>query len=181
MFQVQETRIGYVDVKHSDGVLFILTESKMRSFNSTFNSGRSHNVVPILFAKEDVNIGGGMNFNTAVFTAPRSGLYQFHYSEYYSNSSPTQGSTLSVHNIYLTVNKQPKSLVPILPAVVKSSPASRPYDGSPVKLESLLMLKIGDQVELVQNKIGETAFIPSSTMKRFALYSGRLIEEESNF
>lgn len=177
MFQVQETRIGYVDVKHSDGVLFILTESKMQSFNIAFNSGRSHNNAPILFAKEDVNIGGGMNFNTTVFTAPRSGLYQFHYSEYYSNSSPT---TLSVHNIYLTVNKQPKSLVPILPAVVKSSPTS-PYDGSPVNLESLLMLKIGDQVELVQIKSGETAFIPSSTMKRFALYSGRLIEEESNF
>jgi len=161
-----------VNIKHSEGVLFILTGRKMR--------GNSFKEVPILFENEEFNIGRGMNVSTTVFTAPRTGLYEFRYSEVIvPPSKKGQSPTIS-----LIVNKRPKSLAPIHPSYQSSSIFGEVVgDGLLVNVESLQMLKIGDQVELSIDPKGYMADrgINYVTWSKFSSYSGRLIEEDLVF
>lgn len=175
-FIVQETRVGYVNIKHSEGVLFILTGRKMR-----VSTGNSYKEVPILFEKEEFNIGRGMNVSTTVFTAPRTGLYEFRYSELIVPLSKKgqQSPTIS-----LIVNKRPKSLAPIHPSYQSSSIFGEVVgDVLLVNVESLQMLKIGDQVELSIDPKGYMADrgINYVIWSKFASYSGRLVEEDLVF
>ncbi len=151
-----------MDVKHSEGVLFILTRRKMH--------GNSYKEVPILFEKEEINIGGGMNISTTVFTAPRSGLYEFRYSEVYLASKKGSKQPTAMPVISLLVNARSKSLAPI--------PPMQPSDDQSdlvVNLESLQVLKIGDRVELSIYP-GGLSLSSNSFWSRYASYSGRLVE-----
>jgi len=58
-----ETRYGFVDIK-SNPVHFFVTRS---STWSTLN-------VPMTFSVEKLNLGGGMNLGSGVFTVPKSGI-----------------------------------------------------------------------------------------------------------
>ena len=62
-----ETRMGYLDLKSSPGVYFYVGR------NSDYNSTRT--VIP--YEKERLNIGGGLDLTTGIFTAPTNGRYQF--------------------------------------------------------------------------------------------------------
>jgi len=63
-----ETRYGFVDVKSST-VHFFVTRT------SAWNAG---GVMP--FQKEYLNLGGGMNLTSGVFTAPKAGIYAFSFA-----------------------------------------------------------------------------------------------------
>jgi len=60
-----ETRYGFVDVKSSPVHFFVTRTSSWSTLGT----------VP--FEKEYLNLGGGMNLATGVFTAPKAGTYAF--------------------------------------------------------------------------------------------------------
>jgi len=64
-----ETAVGVVDVKSSP-VYFHVQR------NSTYNL----NGTTIPFQIERLNVGGGMNITSGIFTAPKSGIYFFSFS-----------------------------------------------------------------------------------------------------
>jgi len=176
-FIVQETRVGYVDVKHSEGVLFILTGRKMLHTSIVFR-------VPILFDKEEINIGRGMNVNTTVFTAPRNGLYKFSYSEVFPifKKGSTQSTATFMPIISLLVNARSISMVPFKPVQpTDQSSSSSGNDGLMVNLESLQLLKVGDRVELSIYPEGYKEESTNSFWSRHARFSGRLVEEDLIF
>ena len=61
-----ETRYGFVDVKTSPVHFFVTRTSDWNTPNTT-----------IPFQKEYLNLGGGMNLASGVFTAPKAGIYAF--------------------------------------------------------------------------------------------------------
>jgi len=61
-----ETRYGLVDVKTAPVHFFVTRTSDWSTSGST-----------LPFQKEYINLGGGMNLASGVFTAPRAGIYSF--------------------------------------------------------------------------------------------------------
>jgi hypothetical protein len=64
-----ETAIGVVDVKSSP-VYFHVQRNASYSLNGT----------TIPFQIERLNVGGGMNITSGIFTAPKSGIYFFSFT-----------------------------------------------------------------------------------------------------
>ena len=64
-----ETAIGVVDVKSSPVYFHV-----QRNLNYTLNG------TTIPFEIERLNVGGGMNITSGIFTAPKSGIYFFSFS-----------------------------------------------------------------------------------------------------
>ena len=67
---MKEKVLGYIDVKPASGIYFYV---------QSFNQSVGGNGV-ILFYKERLNIGIGMNLKSGVFTAPKTGTYAFFFS-----------------------------------------------------------------------------------------------------
>ena len=70
-FQVLENDLGNINVKSVSGVYFY---AQVLGIQSIADNG------VILFNKERLNIGGGMNIKSGVFTAPKTGTYAFSFS-----------------------------------------------------------------------------------------------------
>ena len=66
---IEELRIGNVDIKSSQ-VHFYVQRNDSYSVKQT----------SIPFEHQRLNIGGAMNLKTGTFTAPRDGIYHFHFS-----------------------------------------------------------------------------------------------------
>jgi len=61
-----ETRYGFVDVKSSPVHFFVVRQSSWSTLN-----------VPMKFDVEKLNLGGGMNIGSGVFTVPKAGTYTY--------------------------------------------------------------------------------------------------------
>jgi len=158
--------------KHSEGVLFILSGHKKEADYS------SANIVPILFEKEEINIGGGMDVSTNVFIAPRTGFYQFQYSDSFNYPESIADYTYSA-TILLRVNGKSKIAV-YIPPTKEFKEHSSEHDGSSVNFDSLLKLEVGAKVELLLEFHSRQSgnIVSESMLSEFARYSGRLVEEE---
>jgi C1q-related factor len=64
-----ETAVGVVDVKSSPVYFHVQRNSPYYATGTT-----------IPFEIERLNVGGGMNINSGIFTAPKSGIYFFSFS-----------------------------------------------------------------------------------------------------
>ena len=83
------------------------------------------------FQVERLNIGGGMNLGTGIFTAPASGFY------YFAFSAVKGGSSEHGAEMYLYLNSE---------RVAKSYGTGNPW--STLSLHSTLGLKSGDKIYL---------------------------------
>jgi len=63
-----ETRFGFVDVKTSPVHFFVTRTSSWSTLGT------------MPFEKEFLNLGGGMNLTSGVFTAPKAGIYAFSFT-----------------------------------------------------------------------------------------------------
>jgi len=84
-----ETRYGFVDVKSSPVHFFV---TRLTSWSTT-------GMMP--FEKEYLNLGGGMNLASGVFTAPKAGIYAFTFK---GLGSGTRSTYVGYGQIYLQRN-----------------------------------------------------------------------------
>ena len=139
-----ETRFGYMDVKSSPVHFYV---QKNRNFS------RPNSIVT--FEIETLNIGGAMNINTDVFTAPRSGTYHFSFS--------------------FMKDEQAKPIVIFIRKNGVNIGAAHTYALANIKLHSslpaTLKLKSGDMVDLFQ-------MLDGNMYSPYTHFTGWLIEED---
>ena len=140
-----ETAVGVIDVKSSP-VYFHVQRNSTYTLNGT----------TIPFEIEGLNVGGGMNITSGIFTAPKSGIYFFSFSglktppanplsvELYHNSNPLTAAYGTLLDGYLTAT-----------------------------LSSTLNLKSGDQISL---RLYSGQLFDSSY--HYTNFNGMLLQEE---
>ena len=138
-----ETRIGYLDLKSSPGVYFYVGR------NSDYNSTRT--VIP--YEKERLNIGGGLDLTTGIFTAPTNGRYQFNLVAFANGDR--SGVQLRLNGAITSV-------------------AFGVSDGDPMPLTAVLNLIKGDQVD---TWLFSGAIIDCSIC-HYTQFTGILLEED---
>jgi C1q-related factor len=141
-----ETAVGVVDVKSSP-VYFHVQRNSSYTLDGT----------TIPFETERLNVGGGMNIASGIFTVPKSGIYFFSFSGI--NLSPA--SSLAV-DLYHNSNL-------ITPAIMHTN-----TDGwFTVSLSSMLSLKSGDQISLrlIRGQLWDNQFC-------YTNFNGMLLQEE---
>jgi len=144
-----ETRYGFVDVKSSP-VHFFVTRTSSWSTKGTMP-----------FEKEYLNLGGGMNLASGVFTAPKTGIYAFSFKGI-GYGTDGRGS------LYLQRNG-----VDVALGTSNIVGATSPYTESTVSVHGTLKLNKGDTITIRQN-IG-TIF---SRVDSWTQFTGSLIEED---
>ncbi len=112
----------------------------------------------LLFDHQISNSGGGMNLKTGVFTAPKSGVYTFHFS------ITKNGYTYRVLEIALRLNG----------VRIGQSYAGTGFFGAPVTLQMTLKLKKGDRIDVWKNQ-GE---LQVECVSKCHQFTGSLIEED---
>jgi len=124
-------------------------------FNTKANKGGA--IIPFNLVK--LNVGGA--FNSGVFTAPKSGTYQFAFK---AMKDPNDVNCLIV---FLRVNGVEKS-------VTFSSDGKSVY---PVSLHSTLKLEKGDRVDLFK----KTSQLFCNEKEPSSFFTGSLVEEDLVF
>lgn len=133
-----------MDLKTADGVYFqVQRYSNYRSVGSV-----------ITYELERLNIGGAMNLNSGVFTAPTSGRYQFTFS---ANSD----TLLQRISVLLRVNGASNTM------------SFAPSRNLNLPISATLNLKRGDKVDMFLNQ-GGIAGGDSNVIQ----FSGILLEED---
>ncbi len=126
---MKEKVLGYIDVKSASGVYFYAQS------NGTQLIG-GNDVLP--FDKTWLNIGGGMNLKTGVFTAPKAGTYAFSFTILKNGHSH---APLVVHlrrnGIYIGV-----------------SAAGSGFLAMQLSQQSTIKLKKGDRIDLQKGDTG---------------------------
>ncbi len=123
-FTVKENRIGFVGLKSAEyGIHFYVQID---------NADNIPKIGVLTFDRLITNVGGGMNLETGVFTAPRAGIYTFSFSIL---KHPYVFDFLEVS---LRLNG----------VRVGHSGAGSGMITAPVTLQSVLRLKKGDRVDL---------------------------------
>ena len=115
-----ETAIGVVDVKSSP-VYFHVQRNSTYTLNGT----------TIPFEIERLNIGGGMNINSGIFTAPKTGIYFFSFTALKDRPANTLRVDL-YHNSNVITRAEGTGVKGLFTAV----------------LSSTLSLKSGDRISL---------------------------------
>jgi len=145
-----EKRLGYIDIKSSArGVYFYVQRN-----SSSATRGPSI----VRYSIQLLNVGGGMNRSTGIFTAPKHGVYHFDFvGMKFDDISP-----LTIH---LRVNglRIGESFSGYGPVIV------------PVTIHSTLRLKSGDRVDVFIDR-GSLAFCAISCIH----FTGWLLEEDIN-
>ena len=141
-----ETAVGVVDVKSSP-VYFHVQRNEPYTLNGT----------TIPFQIEQLNVGGGMDITSGIFTVPKSGIYFFSFT---GIKTPPADRQLDI-DLYHNSNRITKAY-------------GTPVTGSfTVTLSSTLSLKSGDQVSLRLNA-GEL----QENSAHHTNFNGLLLQEE---
>jgi len=152
---VKETVIGYLDVKTiREGVHFYAH----KSCSASNRNGIVH------FDLVDLNVGGGYDASTGVFTSPTSGIYQFSLNALKEQTHHHVQSPILV--IFLRVNRERKG---VAFSVGGNSP-------SPVGLHSTLKLRKGDTVDLYKS----SGIMNCNDNEPSSHFIGSLLEEDLN-
>lgn len=155
-----ETRYGSVDVKSSP-VHFLVTRNTTLSM--PLNGFITFNV-------EQLNVGGGMNSSSGVFTVPKAGIYEFTFKGSAIGEFNNSGATTTGHSlVFLTLNGQ-----------IVSSGFSRVTEAKtgflPVSLHAILKLSVGDKIAvfpLLGDFFGANVFSTGYTQ-----FMGSLVDED---
>ena len=118
-----------MNVSSSSGVYFYV-----QAFGNKSVGGNG--VLP--FDMERLNIGGGMNLKSGVFTAPKNGTYTFHFS------INKNGWQMELIEVYLRRNGMR----------IAYSTGGPGLWAIPITLQSTLNLKRGDRIDLQKSKNG---------------------------
>ncbi len=108
---------------------------------------------------ERLNIGGGMNLKSGVFSAPKTGTYAFQFS------IMKNGYNLDMLDIFLRLNGTRIGYSTVSPSLM----------AAPLTLQSTLKLKRGDRVDLQKSKNGRLTECPIGYCHHF---TGWLLEED---
>jgi len=147
-----ETRYGFVDVKSSPVHFFVTRSSSWNTLN-----------VPMKFDVEKLNLGGGMNIGSGVFTVPKSGIYTF------SFQGTADGVSTSYNGQGRVSLRQNGASVAIGDTHISSSSSG----ALTVSVHATLKLNAGDQITVVLTN-GQV-FDSTSYSTQF---TGSLLEEE---
>lgn len=141
--------MGYLDVKGNEQGIHFYTH---KSCNSHHDNG----IIPFDLVK--INLGGGFNSSTGVFTAPKSGFYKFIFNAL-KEYTVVEGLLVN-----LRVNK------------IVQGESNTPLGVNPhsLMLHAILKLKKGDRVDLYK-KGGRLGCNPNFSNSHF---SGSLLVEE---
>lgn len=142
--------IGYLDIKSSPGVYFFVQR----------NTAIRHIGQPevIRFNVERFNVGRALNITTGVFTAPKSGIYQF------SFSLSKDAYTMNYIHVHLRLNNK---------TVIGRAYSGNGFSSSLASFQSVLHLKKGDRIDLFK-KDGSLDFKQDFVNH----FSGFLLEED---
>jgi len=111
------------------------------------------------FEMERLNVGGGMNFKSGIFTVPVSGTYHFEFSGLKSDDNVSLAVSLEVNGKNVHYAFIGNSTKPIF---------------MPISLSSSLHLKVGDKVNLFKGGNGHLR----DNQNYFTHFSGWLVEED---
>jgi C1q-related factor len=140
-----ETAVGVVDVKSSPVYFYVQT-------TETYDNAGT--IIP--FDTEQLNVGGGMNITSGIFTAPKSGIYFFSFNGLKDFQRDALGVSLYHNSIYIT----------------QAYGALGP-NYNPVALTSTLRLRSGDQISLLLD-YGQL----KGNQSRNTNFIGMLLQEE---
>ncbi|KAK4011384.1 hypothetical protein OUZ56_020498 [Daphnia magna] len=150
--------IGFVDVKSSP--VYFHVRNSANGFNQLFT--------PIPFGTEKLNVGGGMNITTGIFTAPRMGKYFFAGSglgDFQSNL--TYSSRLYV-DVQLCKNGER------IGVGVSDELSSSVWQTETFTVQVTVPLQVGDQIWLEISKITQGVSLYGNG---FLQFTGFLLEE----
>ena len=150
---VEEKTIGFVDLKTSN-VFFYVLKSTAKS-QSIF---KQKNGI-ITYEKERLNVGGGMDSKSGVFTAPKSGVYHFSFIGLKEVSSFTE------LGLYMRLNGRNIGV------------AYCYLGGTVVGLQATLELKPKDRIDIFKFKGANMA----STLENSTHFTGTLLYENISF
>ena len=148
-----QTSIGYIDVKPSAPVYFYVQKNVSHS---------TLGIVPFEITR--LNIGEAMSASAGIFTAPRNGIYSFHFSGV-SRHFPEKTSTL----LRLIVNDN------IIGRSITSS--NDPFGLYTQSFHAALELKMGDQVWIALSNFstGEGLYEDKSFNSYYTHFTGHLL------
>ncbi len=146
-FQIaSETRIGNVDVKSTE-VHFYVQRSSSYAFSNAI----------VQFDTERLNVGGAMNMNTRIFSAPVDGIYQFEFNGIKSSQTSLY-VFFQVNGVSIGVAHGTGDVSGAFQSVIQAS----------------LKLKAGDIVTLYKT----TGIIYDDINFYFTHFTGRLVSED---
>jgi len=163
-----ETRVGFIDVKSDGPVHFFVTRSSIWS--------KAGNMT---FEKEYLNLGGGMNLASGVFTAPKAGIYAFTFKGEGYASAYGAGSDYAGYGwVYLQRNGADVAAGVSLIGAMNQQPEqginnATLYTLSTVSVHGTFMLNKGDSITI--RHAGGTIYSDSDIDIQF---TGSLLEEE---
>ena len=138
-----ETAVGVVDVKSSPVYFYVQRRSTYLRTGST-----------IPFEIVRLNVGGGMNINSGIFTAPKSGIYLFSFTALKDRPANTLRVDL-YHNLNVITRAEGTGVKGLFTATVSST----------------LSLKFGDRISL---QLVSGRFLNGG----YADFNGILLQEE---
>ncbi len=148
-----EKRVGFINVKASPGGVYFYCQGA-----SSYKSYEDTPVPPGLrFESIKLNLGRGMNESTGIFTAPKPGVYHFHF---FAQKNSLMPNSVFVH---LRCNGRKEA----------TSVTSSGLYKFPVVIHSTLKLKKGDKVDIF-NEFGYLDHTLPTTIH----FSGFLLEED---
>lgn len=150
-----ETRYGFVDIQSSPVHFYVIRHSAWSTLNATMP-----------FEKEHLNLGGGMNLTSGVFTAPKAGIYTFSFSGTagvnYANSTGQAEVQLNRNGIPVATSHNHVNGVPAFTHLT-----------APV--HATLKLNVGDQITIMFTSGG---IIGNTNGYQWNQFLGSLLEED---
>ena len=134
-------------------------KTKSVHFHVLRNSSFAANATIMTFEIERLNVGGGMNFKSGIFTVPVSGTYHFEFSGLKSDDNACLSVSLEVNRKNVHFSYVGNSTQPIF---------------MPISFSSSLQLKVGDKVNLFKGVCGSLR----DSNNYFTHFSGWLVEED---
>lgn len=152
---VKEINMGYLDTKNDKGPV-IKDQGVLFYAHKACQSSNDNGIIPFDLVK--INLGGGFNSSSGVFTTPKSGFYKFMFINALKEFSVIEGLHVDIR-----VNR------------IVQAESITPHGVNPhsLSLHAILKLKKGDRVDLYK-KMGKLGCNPKNPNSHF---SGSLLVE----